>query len=122
MSAAVARESLAILLEEDIPGHVRRTAPIFDGELAKLRGKERVLEVRGHGFMAAVQFSAADERRGGVGAFGEAIVEAAQRRGVLVRAVGDTVMMAPPLISTETEILEMTNRTIDAYQEALAGT
>ncbi|MGY4652845.1 4-aminobutyrate---pyruvate transaminase [Mycobacterium sp. URHB0021] len=122
MSAAVARESLAILLEEDIPGHVRRTAPIFNGELAKLRGKERVLEVRGHGFMAAVQFAAANEQRGGVGAFGEALVEAAQRRGVLVRAVADTVMMAPPLISTETEILEMTNRMVDAYQEALAGT
>jgi 4-aminobutyrate---pyruvate transaminase len=78
--------------------------------------------VRGHGFMAAVQFAAADEQRGGVGAFGEALVEAAQRRGVLVRAVADTVMMAPPLISTETEILEMTNRMVDAYQEALAGT
>jgi hypothetical protein len=31
-------------------------------------------------------------------------------------------MLAPPLISTEAEILEMTTRTVDAYQEALAGT
>jgi 4-aminobutyrate--pyruvate transaminase len=119
MCAAVARETLAILVEEDIPGYVRRTAPIFQGELAKLRGQERVLEVRGHGFMAAVAFAAADEQ---VGAFGEAIVDAALRGGVLVRANGDTIMLAPPLISTEAEILEMTNRFVDAYQEALVGT
>ena len=121
VSAAVARETLAILVEEDIPGYVRRTAPIFQGELEKLRGKERVLEVRGHGFMAAVVFAAADEQAGGVGAFGDAIVDAALRRGVLVRAVGDTVMLAPPLVSTEAEILEMTGRFVDAYQDALAG-
>jgi adenosylmethionine-8-amino-7-oxononanoate aminotransferase len=39
----------------------------------------------------------------------------------LVRAVGDTVMLAPPLVSTEAEILEMTGRFVDAYQDALAG-
>jgi adenosylmethionine-8-amino-7-oxononanoate aminotransferase len=37
----------------------------------------------------------------------------------LVRAVGDTVMLCPPLVSTETEIMAMTTRFLDGYQDAL---
>jgi 4-aminobutyrate---pyruvate transaminase len=117
VSAAVARETLAILVEEDIPGHVRRTAPLLQDELAKLRGKEQVLDVRGYGFLAAVDFAPIDGH--GHGAFGQAIVDAAARRGVLVRAVGDTIMLCPPLVSTEIEIIAMTSRFLDGYQDAL---
>jgi 4-aminobutyrate---pyruvate transaminase len=117
VSGAVARETLAILVEQDIPGHVRRTAPVLQEELAKLRGKEQVLDVRGHGFLAAVDFAPIDGH--GNGAFGQAIVDAAARHGVLVRAVGDTVMLCPPLVSTETEIMAMTTRFLDGYQDAL---
>jgi 4-aminobutyrate--pyruvate transaminase len=119
VSAAVARETLAILVEQDIPGHVRRTAPVLQEELAKLRGKEQVLDVRGHGFLAAVQFAPIDGQ--GHGAFGQAIADAAARRGVLVRAVGDIIMLTPPLVTTETEIMEMTSRFLDGYQDALTG-
>ena len=52
---------------------------------------------------AAVGFSAADEQMGGSG------------------AIGDAIVLAPPLISTAAETLEMTARFIDAHQEALAG-
>jgi 4-aminobutyrate---pyruvate transaminase len=119
VSAAVARESLAILIEEDIAGHVRRTAPVLQDELAKLRGKEQVLDVRGHGFLAAVDFAPIDGQ--GPGAFGQAIADAAARRGVLVRALGDTIMLTPPLVSTQTDIMEMTRRFLDGYQDALTG-
>jgi 4-aminobutyrate--pyruvate transaminase len=119
VSAAVARESLAILVEQDVPGHVRRTAPVLQDDLAKLRGEERILDVRGHGFLAAVQFAPTDGH--GNGAFGQAIAAAAARRGVLVRAAGDTVMLTPPLISTETEIIEMTGRFLEGYRDVLSA-
>ena len=119
VSAAVARESLAIPIEQDIPGHVRRTAPVLQDELAKLRGNEQVLDVRGHGFLAAVDFAPTAGQ--GFGACGQAIADAAARRGVLVRAVGDTVMLTPPLVSTETEIIAMTTRFLDGYQDALTA-
>jgi 4-aminobutyrate---pyruvate transaminase len=57
----------------------------------------------------------------GPGAFGQAIADAAARRGVLVRALGDTIMLTPPLVSTQTEITEMTTRFLDGYQDALTG-
>ena len=108
MCAAVAGESLAILVEEDIPGHARQTSSLLQSELAKLRGKQQVLDVRGHEFLAAMDSEPIDGR--GYGAFDQAIVDATARRGVLVRAVGDTVMLCPPLVSTETEMMAMASR------------
>jgi adenosylmethionine-8-amino-7-oxononanoate aminotransferase len=52
-------------------------------------------------------------------AFGQLIADAAARHGVLVRGVGDTVMMCPPQISTEADIMAMTSRFLDGYQDAL---
>ncbi|MFD1276936.1 aminotransferase class III-fold pyridoxal phosphate-dependent enzyme [Streptomyces kaempferi] len=57
VAAAVAREALAIVVEEDIPGHVRETAPALMKALADaFHGKDFVRDVRGHGFLAAVTF------------------------------------------------------------------
>ena len=36
-----------------------------------------------------------------------------------VRGVGDTVVMCPPLVSTEADIMAMTSRFLDGYQDAL---
>jgi 4-aminobutyrate--pyruvate transaminase len=115
VAAAVARENIAILLENDIPDHVRKTAPTLMAGLEPLRGKDRILDVRGHGFMAAVTLAP-----GGDGAMAAAVMEEAARRGVLVRASGDTVCFAPPLISTPDEITEITDRFRAAY-EAVVG-
>jgi 4-aminobutyrate--pyruvate transaminase len=120
VAAAVARENLAILIEEDIPRHVRKTAPILMEALKALRGKDRVVDVRGHGFLAAVTFSPLDPTNGDEGATGAAIAAKAAQHGLLVRASGDTICLAPPLISTEAEIAEMTTLFQRAYKAVLA--
>ena len=51
---------------------------------------------------------------------GAAVADEAARQGVLVRAVGDTICLSPPLISTATEIAEITDRFRTAYEEVLA--
>jgi 4-aminobutyrate--pyruvate transaminase len=73
----------------------------------------------GHPVSAAVARESTDGH--GNGAFGQAIAAAAARRGVLVRAAGDTVMLTPPLISTETEIIEMTGRFLEGYRDVLSA-
>ena len=120
VAAAVARETLAILAEEDIPGHVKRTAPTFLEELEKLRGQELVRDVRGHGFMGAITFASPDPDHGAEGVLGESLMNAAAEHGVLVRAIGDTIGFAPALISTPADIKEMTGRFEAAYRETLA--
>jgi 4-aminobutyrate--pyruvate transaminase len=122
VAAAVAREALAILVEEDIPGHVRRTAPTLLEGLDKLRGEDLVDDVRGHGYLAAITFASPDPGDDTGGAWGEAVAAAAAEHGVLVRAIGNTVAFAPPLISTAAELGEMTSRFESAYRATLAQT
>ena len=121
VAAAVARETIAILLENNIPDHVRTTSQTLIAGLDPLRGKDRVIDVRGHGFMAAVTFSPLDPSQGGDGAMGTALMEAAARQGVMVRAVGDTICVSPPLISSAAEITEMTDRFRAAYDVVVAA-
>jgi 4-aminobutyrate---pyruvate transaminase len=49
VAAAVARETIAILHDNNIPGHVRTTSRTLLAGLDPLRGKDGVIDVRGHG-------------------------------------------------------------------------
>lgn len=120
VAAAVARETLAILQERDIPGRVRQAAPILANALDKLRGADLVRDVRGYGLLGAVEFDAAKAglRPGG---FGLAIAEASKRHGLLTRAIGDTVIFAPPLVSTDSQLEDMVGRLVDAHQDVVKG-
>jgi 4-aminobutyrate--pyruvate transaminase len=117
VSAAVARETLAILLDNDIPGHVRDTAPTLMAGLHNLRDTDGVLDVRGHGFLAAVTFTPQDSANNTVAA---AVTDAAAEHGLFIRPAGDTIILAPPLISTEAEINEITTLLQTAYQAVQA--
>ncbi|WP_405984079.1 aminotransferase [Streptomyces sp. NBC_00872] len=118
VAAAVARESLAILMERDIPGYVRTMAPMLADGLDAFRGAELVRDVRGHGFLAAVTF---DSASGGLaeGRLGAALMARSAEHGLLVRAIGDTIAFAPPLISSDAEIKTMVDCFGAAYQDVL---
>jgi 4-aminobutyrate--pyruvate transaminase len=108
VAAAVARESIAILLEEDIPNHVRTTAPTLMAGLDPLRDKDAVIDT----------LAPLDAAQGGEMA--TAVMDEVARQGVLVRAAGDNIILAPPLISTAAEITEITDRLRAAY-DAVVG-
>ncbi|MGE4279811.1 MAG: aspartate aminotransferase family protein [Magnetospirillum sp.] len=121
VSAAVALETLAIYAERDILGHVGRIAPALQRGLAELQQHPLVGEARGVGLIGAVELVAdKDERR----AFdpkltvGARVVAKAQAHGVILRAMGDAVAFAPPLIISEAEIGEMLSRFRTALDEA----
>jgi 4-aminobutyrate---pyruvate transaminase len=120
VAAAVARENIAILVENDVPGHVRKTAPTLMAGLRPLRGTANVVDVRGHGFLAAVTFAPTGHSDGGDGAVGTAVTNEAARRGLLLRPIGDAVCIAPPLISTAAEILDMTDCFLAACNAVLS--
>ncbi|WP_066950948.1 aminotransferase [Streptomyces lushanensis] len=120
VAAAVARESLAILLERDIPEYVRTMAPVLADNLDAFRGAELVRDVRGHGFLAAVTFDAASTGLA-EGQLGTALMARSAEHGLLIRAIGDTVAFAPPLISSDAEIKTMVDCFGAAYQDVLDG-
>jgi 4-aminobutyrate---pyruvate transaminase len=119
VAAAVARETLAILTENDVPGHVRKTAPALLDWVESFRDKDLVADVRGHGFLAAITFATSNSARDAEGAMGAAMMAKADQRGLLVRAVGNTIVFAPALITTRTEMAEIADRFHTAYQDLL---
>ncbi|MEP9376401.1 aminotransferase [Aquabacter sp. CN5-332] len=114
VAAAVALEALAIYEEEDIAGRVARLEDAFLGGLRRrFRDHPRIAEVRGQGLLAGVQLV---RSRAPLAFFppaagaGKLWAEAAERRGLIVRAIGDTIALCPPLIISEDEIAMLIDR------------
>ncbi|MEW5727401.1 MAG: aspartate aminotransferase family protein [Pseudomonadota bacterium] len=119
--AAVALEALAIYEERDIVGHVRRVGPALQAGLRALQQHPMVGEARGVGLIGAVDLVADKDGRTAFDpklAVGARVVAKAQANGVILRAMGDAVAFAPPLVISEAEIAEMLRRFRTALDEA----
>ncbi len=121
VAAAVALETLKISEERDIVAMVRARAPVLQEGLRRYEDHRLVGEVRGIGMIAAVELS---EDRSGRKPFDPArgagaIVQAeAKARGLLVRALGDTVAFCPPLIISQSDLDAVVSRFGDALAAA----
>ena len=113
VAAAVANKTLEIYARDDIVGRVRQLIPQFWRRLDALRDHPLVGEVRGVGLVAGLELVAdkANQR-----AFlpkqtvGAEVAAAAQREGLLVRNLGDTIALCPPLIISPSEIDELMDK------------
>ena len=123
VSAAVAREALAIYEDQDIVGHVRRVGPHMQKGLRRFLDHPLVGEVRGLGLVAGVELVADKathapfDKELAVGPFCNA---RAEEHGLIVRAIGDTISFCPPLIISEAEIDEMLARFGKALDDTAA--
>jgi len=123
VAAAVACEAVRIYEEQDIPARVRALEPHFFAGLRKLGNHPLVGEVRGRGLIAGLELVQDKttrrpfDRALGVG---RACVVHAEQHGLLVRAVGDTITLCPPLIISEAEIAELLARVKAALDDTAA--
>ena len=119
--AAVALETLRIYEEDNIVDHVKSVAPLFEERLAAMADHELVGEARGRGLMGAVELVADKETRESfdpkIGA-GAKTNAAANAQGLIIRAIGDSIAMTPPLIITESQINEMFDKLTLALNDA----
>jgi 4-aminobutyrate--pyruvate transaminase len=108
VAAAVARETLALYRELDICTHVRFLAPDLAERVAGLATHPLVGGTHAHGFLAGIRMNAVVSPDGITD--GETVaartVRAARRQGLIVRAMGDTVVLAPPLIAETAHFAE----------------
>jgi 4-aminobutyrate--pyruvate transaminase len=123
VGAAVAREAIRIYEERNIPAHVRSMEAKFLGGLKDLGSHPIVGNVRGIGLLAGVEL-VADKDRGtrydpGL-TVGLRCARKAEANGLLIRAIGDIIAFCPPLIISEGEIVELTNRFAAALDETAA--
>lgn len=121
VSAAVALRNLELMEEMDIYGHAEKMSPVFESRLNALASHPLVGDARGKGLLGAFElikdkatktkFEASD----GVGLH---CMQACADHGLILRALGDTVAICPPLLISETQIHEL----FDKVDLALADT
>ena len=114
VAAAVALETLAIMEEQDILGHVRKVAPLLQEGLRALARHPLVGHARGVGLIGAVELvedKASRKHFEPKRAVAARVVEAAQNHGLILRAmVDDVIAFCPPLVITPEDIGEMLYR------------
>lgn len=118
---AVALENIRILKEEGIVENAgRRLAPYFRSKLDSLASHPLIGDARSAGMMGGLEIVKDKSKRepfpedAKIGAFCSA---EAMKRGLALRANGDTMCLAPPLIITEEqldEVFEITREALDA--------
>jgi adenosylmethionine-8-amino-7-oxononanoate aminotransferase len=111
LGVAVANAVLDVLARDGVLGRVATVGPTLRAELAALVARRPELPlgaVRGCGMMAAVDLRRADgssleaARRTGYRVYREAV-----RRGALLRPIGDTMYLFPPLTVEPADVREM---------------
>ncbi|KIQ05262.1 putrescine aminotransferase [Pseudomonas sp. BIGb0408] len=114
VAAAVALENIRILREEKIVERVREeTAPYLQKRLRELADHPLVGEVRGVGMLGAIELvkdKQTRERYPSDKAVGMICRGHCFENGLIMRAVGDTMIISPPLVISKTEIDELVEK------------
>jgi adenosylmethionine-8-amino-7-oxononanoate aminotransferase len=101
LAAAVALRHLELLDEWDVLSNVRARATQLESELATaVAPLPQVRAVRQHGLMAGIELAPPEDGL----RWGRRVTAACVERGVLIRPLGDVVVIMPMLTSTADEI------------------
>ena len=124
VAAAVAREAIAIYEDLSLAERTRALEPVLlDGLRHRLAAHPNVGDIRGVGLLAGVQLVA---RRDPftpfdpAAKFGAKVASLAEANGLIIRAIGDTIAICPPLVISEPEIGLLIDRLAQAIEMAAA--
>ena len=125
VGAAVALEALRIYDEDHILDRVRNTAPVLQAGLRRFENHPLVGNVRGTGLIGALEFMADSKSRTPFDAalkVSVKVMDALRRQGVLLRALGDSLVCSPPLIISGEDIEVMMSALAVALDEVYGWT
>ena len=112
LACAVALRHLQLLDEWRVLDHVLEVADHLGARLdSTIVGRTGVAEVRRRGLMVGVELAPPE----GAVRWGRRVCAGAVRRGVLLRPLGDVVVLMPPLTSTADEL----DRVVDVLAECI---
>ena len=118
LASAVALRHLQLILETDVLANVRARSDqlraLLDAQIAK---HVAVREVRMRGLMVGVELAPPDDGL----RWGRRVCAAAVRRGVLLRPLGDVVVLMPPLTITADEIERIVATLRESIEEVAAS-
>jgi adenosylmethionine-8-amino-7-oxononanoate aminotransferase len=118
LAAAVALEHLRLVTADGVLANVvARAAQLDDLLCATIAPLASVLAVRQRGLMVGIELR---PPRPGL-RWGRRVCAASVRRGVLLRPLGDVVVVMPPLTITSEEIVRIVTTLAEAVAEVTAG-
>lgn len=121
--AAVALRNLELMEEQDLFAHAHKMGVILQQRLQQFVGHPIVGEVRGKGLIAALELVRRPQPRqpfapsAGVGAY---CSNACHEAGLVLRNLGDSIAICPPLIINEPQLDELVSKlavALDKTQE-----
>lgn len=123
-AAAAGLKNIEIMETEGLPEKVRTTGAYFEGKLHALTDIEMVGEVRGSHFMMGIEFVRDRATKEGFPPEAQValkIARACQKRGLIVRPLGNVAILSPTLIMDTALIDEVADILRDAILEVEAG-
>jgi len=104
LACAACIATLDVYREEGLLTRAGELAPYWEGAVHSLKGLPHVIDIRNIGLIGAIEFEPAP---GAPGKRAHARFVEVFNSGLLVRATGDTIALAPPLIIEKREIDEL---------------
>jgi len=113
LGAAVAREVLAIYRDEDVLGTIAARGREIAAGFARIARLPNVLRTRTLGIIGAADLGDGGYHAGA----GQRVYEAALRRGIYARPLGDTVYICPPFVIEPAALAQLLDGLHDAIAE-----
>jgi 4-aminobutyrate--pyruvate transaminase len=123
LSCALGVKAIEIYRKRDIVGHVRSLMPIFERRMKKIGEHPLIGEARHCGLVGGAEIVADKATKRSfdpllaVGAETSRLIE---ERGAILRALGDTIAICPPMIISAAELEELFDRFEKGLDEAEA--
>ena len=115
LASAAALSMLDVIETEALCERAAALAPHFENAVHSLADAPGVVAIRNIGLAAGIELAPAP---GAPGRRGAAAQAAAFDHGVLTRAPGDTLVLAPPFVSTPAQV----DRMVEALRAAIVAT
>lgn len=123
LGCALGVKAIEIYQRRNILEHVRSLIPQFERRLKALGDHPMVGETRSCGLVGALEMVSSKQTRKPFDpkkAVGPTVVRMIQEHGLILRAIGDSIAICPPMIITEAELDALFDRLELGLKDALA--
>jgi adenosylmethionine-8-amino-7-oxononanoate aminotransferase len=124
LGCAAALATLAIFETQGVIGYVASLARVMAEELAKLEGHRFIGDIRQSGLMVGIEMvmdRKTKEPFPPEKKVGQRVVRKVREKGIILRPLGDVIVLMPPLSSTEEEVSHLVGSVGWAIDAVLSG-
>jgi len=115
LACAAAIASLDVFEEEETLLNLQPKINLLNELMAGVAAMDEVAEVRGRGMMVGIDLGEHDPAL----RLGHRVTLAARERGAIVRPLGDTIVLVPPLAISKADLSRLVSITVASIREAL---